>query len=211
MKLFKTSLILFLLHLINVGGVHAQLPSDSNATSVLNSQFPKKNLSLLNANRMSFKLDLGVGFVGGSNSGMFTYVAPYLRYSLSPKFKLDVGGMVSQGTSSFYSSENSPLKSTSMLVFAKGNYLLTDKLTVNGSIYKSFYPNVPLKTDLSNKYSSENYGFSLGMDYKINKKMSFGAQIIMSKGNINNYLIHSQPNLFGGFPSDNSQMGIMGW
>ena len=211
MKLFKTTFLLISLYILSIGGIKAQSPIKTDTVGVLNTPSISKNSSLFNPNRMSFKLDLGVGFIGGSNSGMYTYLAPYLRYSLTPKFKLDIGGIISQGTNNFYPEQSGTFNNTSMLLFARGNYLLTDKITVSGSVYKTFYPNSTMNSDLNNKYSTEHYGYSVGMDYKINKHLSFGANIIVAKGNNNNYLFQSQPSLFGGFPSDNYHSGIMGW
>lgn len=211
MKLFKTTLILISFYLLSTGGIQAQSLTDNDVGGILNTPNLVKNVSLLSPSRMSFKLDMGAGFVGGSNSGMYTYLAPYLRYSLTPKFKLDIGGILCQSSGNLFGNETGSFNSTSFLLFAKGNYLLTDKLTLTGSAYKTFYPNSVLNSDLNKKYSTDNYGFSLGMDYKINKHLSFGAQIIMAKGNNNNYLFQSQPSLFGGFPSDNNHNGIFGW
>lgn len=211
MRLFKSTLILISLFLVNTTGMNAQSLINTDTADFLNNRTINKKVSLLSPSRMSMKLDLGVGFIGGSNSGMYTYVAPYLRYSLTPKFKLDVGGILSQGKNNNYSSESGFYNKTSMLLFARGNYLLTEKITVSGSAYKTFYPNSDLNSDLTKKYSDENYGFSLGMNYKINKKMSLGAQIIMTKGNYNNNLFHSQHSMFSSFPYDNFQSGLFGW
>jgi predicted porin len=207
MKLFKTTLILISFFLLCSVGIQAQSLTNTDGTLANDTLSSSKNVSLLSPKRMSFKLDLGVGYVGGSNSGMYTYLAPYLRYSLTPKLKLDVGGILCDGISGMSGSYNS----TSFLLFAKGNYLLTDKLTVSGTAYKTFYPNTSLYSESINKNSTDNYGFSLGMDYKITKNLSFGAQVIMAKGYNNNNLFQSQPSLFGGFPSDNPHNGIFGW
>lgn len=160
---------------------------------------------------MSFKLGMGAGFIGGSNSGMFTYLSPFIRYSVTPKFKLDAGGIISEGTNLFSNVYAGNKSTTNVLLFARGNYLLTDKLTITGSYYKSFYPGSGLNTEQNNYSSSKNYSYSLGMDYKINKHMSFGAQVIVNKGINNNYLFQSQPSLFGGFPGDNNRNGLFGW
>jgi len=211
MKLFKITLILILFNLQITGGIQAQTLTNTDGSIVNDTQNIHNNVSLLSPSRMNFKLDLGVGFVGGTNSGMYTYLAPYLRYSLTPKFKLDIGGILCQGSGSLFGGESGSFNSTSMLLFARGNYLLTDKLTVSGSAYKTFYPNSTLNSDLNNKYSTDNYGFSLGMDYKLTKHLSFGAQLIMAKGYNNNFLYQSQPSLLGGLPSDNNRTGIFGW
>jgi hypothetical protein len=211
MKLFKTTLILISLWLISLCTIQAQSLINSDATDSINNQPPNKKVSLLSPNRMNFKLDMGVGFVGGSNSGMYTFLAPYLRYAVTPKFKLDVGGIITEGTNSFYPEQSGNHSNTSVLLFARGNYLLTNRITVSGSIYKTFYPNSSLSTDLNNKYSTQNYSYSLGMDYKINKHLSFGAQVIVNKGMNNNYLFQSQPSLFGGSPYETNHNGIFGW
>jgi long-subunit fatty acid transport protein len=156
-------------------------------------------------------MEIGAGFIGGSTSGMYTYLSPYLRYSVTPKFSLDVGGILSTGSSSLYPEQSGSSGSTSGLLFARGNYLLTERITVSGSIYKMIYPNNYYSIDQNKRYSSQNYSYSLGMNYKVTKNLSFGAQVVVNKGINYNPLFQSQPSLFGGSSFDNTQSGIFGW
>jgi hypothetical protein len=211
MKLFKTTLILITIFSMSIVALQAQTFDSSDTEGILNTPVFNKYDPAFSPNKMSFKMELGVGFIGGSNSGMYTYLAPYLRYPVTKKFSLDVGGIISQGSGNFYPEQNGSSSITSGLLFARGNYLLTDKITVSGSIYKMIYPTTYNSTDPNHRYSSQNYSYSLGMNYKITKNLSFGAQVIVNKGINNNQLFQTQPSLFGSSPFQSNQTGMFGW
>lgn len=177
------------------------------------------NNSLLNYKRMSFSVDVGVGFGASKyNSGSYTYVSPYLSYLVTPRFKLDVGATLLQGLSGNSGLNGFGGNTTNMMLFARGDYLVTDRLIVSGSAYKIFNNYNTLNTDFNNnKNSFDNYGVSMGMEYKIGEHMIIGAQINVSDGYDNPYnpFYQSQPS-FGGFNTgfnhhSSFQRGMPGW
>jgi hypothetical protein len=211
MKILTRSLFFLFIFFLSIGGLKAQYDKNTDTSLNLNLQNLNTKVPILSPSRLNFKLDLGFGYTGGSYSGFYTYIAPYLRYALTPKFKLDVGGMLSQGSYTYNYENTGNLNGTSTFLFARGNYLINDKFTLEGTIFKTFYPNPPIRSDLTSKYATDNFGYGLGLDYKINKHMSLGAHIIMSKGLNNNYLLLTQPSIFSSFPSNNDQPSILGW
>jgi hypothetical protein len=198
---------------------HAQSGIKTDSVTSFHNQTIKKNSSLLNYKRMSFSVDAGFGFGGNKYySGGYTYISPYLSYLVTPRFTLDVGGILQQGINGFNNTEFNSFggKSTNLLLFARGNYLVSDRLIISGSIYKTFTNNKITNSEfLGNKKSLDNYGISVGMDYKISEHMTIGAQVNFSNGNDNPFY-QSQYSPYGGFQSGFGQHhpyqgGFMGW
>jgi hypothetical protein len=96
-------------------------------------------------------------------------------------------------------------------LFARGNYLLTDRITISGAVYKAFSPDNAITAETSDKKLFDNAGISLGMNYKINDHATIGAQISVSNGDANNYIMRSQTGHFGGFSAGRNNNGFMGW
>jgi hypothetical protein len=210
MKINKLSLLLICFSLLLVFETQAQTFYKTDTTNAFN-----RNSSLLNNKKFGFSVDFGFGFAAGSNnnSGTYTYVAPYLSYLVTPKFKLDVGGVISKGFSSFYYDQPNTLSSnnTNYFLFARGSYLLTDRITLSGTVYKSFSPYSTISAETTNKKAFDNAGLSLGMNYKISDHMTIGAQVSVSNGNSGNYFIQPQTGYFGGFTPGRGGNGFMGW
>ena len=210
MKTNKHFLLLLILTVFIISGARAQSIYKADTSNTFN-----RNSSLLNNKRLGFSLDFGIGFSAGSgyNSGTYTYVAPYLSYLVTPRFKLDIGGVISKGFNSFdnYQSTGINYNNTNYFLFARGNYLLTDKITVSGSVFKSFSPNNGIISESKDKNVFNNAGISLGMDYKINDHMIIGAQVSVSNGSAGNYYMRPQSSHFGMFSTDRNNSGFMGW
>lgn len=210
MKIYKNTFLLFLIASLSFCELQAQKFNKNDSTNLFN-----RNSSLIYNKRLGFSVDFGFGFAAGSNnnSGTYTYVAPYLSYMVTPKFKLDVGGIISKGFNSFYNYQTTAISSnnTNYFLFARGNYLLTDRLTISGAFYKSFSPNNSLISENKNKNILNNAGMSLGVDYKINDHMIIGAQVSVSNGSAGNYFMQSNAGHFGGFSQNRCGNGFMGW
>lgn len=137
--------------------------------------------------RLSFSVDFGVGVGTGRFSSGYAYIAPFLGYRISPRFRLDAGAMYIQslnGMSSYGCF--GPCTRSALTLFVRGNYLMTERLMISGSVYKTFDLNQQPLTDFnSNRQQFNNYGFSVGFDYKISEHMTIGAGVSVSDGSYN--------------------------
>ena len=159
-------------------------PADTSSKTIIDNFANSK--SLLKHNRLGFSMEMGVGVSGSKyGSGTYTYASPFLTYRVSPKFRLDVGasyiqGFNNNGINEFYFGKNPACLS----VFARGNYLVNDKLLISGAVYKTFDLNQPQTSDLnSQKKSLNNYGIMVGAEYKITENLTIGAQVNFSDRN----------------------------
>ena len=149
--------------------------------------------------KVKVSLNTGTSFVysPGSFAGSSFFVAPKLSYNMTPKFRLNAGIMLIKqslnlSSSLFPAGENQSrsvvLKNSSNIqgvLFAQGDYSLSDRLTLSGSVLKS------LDTNNNNRNDAFNNSFqamSMGINYKISNTISVGAgvHLIQSNGN-NNY------------------------
>jgi hypothetical protein len=139
--------------------------------------------------KFDFDLSAGTSFMYSKDfgSGTSTYIAPGLKYRFTPRLHLNVGVMflnsniVYNRYMPFYSEPSVVFRTkpvNKILAYASADYLLSDRLTVSGSVVR----------DLS---GSQGYGanttpsiqaMSLRMDYKLTKNISVGAGMHMSQG-----------------------------
>ena len=219
MKLYKVVSIFLILFLFVSVENQAQSVFKADSALSFNKQTIKKNSSLLNYKRMSFSVDVGFGFAASKySSGAYTYISPYMSYLVTPRFKLDVGGILQQGFNGFNNSEFNSFggNGTNALLFVRGNYLVSDRLIISGSVYKTFTSNKTTDSEFLNKKNSlDNYGINIGAEYKISEYMTIGAQVNFSNGN-NNSFYQSQYSPYGGHLSGfgqnrHYQGGFMGW
>jgi hypothetical protein len=178
-----------------------------NSTSL--NQAPKQ-VTPLNYQKLHLSLNVGAGFAGSKyNSGVFTTIAPNLNYMATRRLKLEVGGVFMMGNNNFYqvpgneTRSNFLRRSTQTLIYAQGQYLLNDRLVLSGSVFKSFNPNASSKL---NPYALDYKGMNIGLDYKVTKSISVGAQIRYSNGNQNYFLNQNGMGL-----SSSSQRDMFGW
>jgi len=137
--------------------------------------------------RIQYRLDIGTAFTSFSGNGsmIYSYLSPGIRYKISPKLDLEIGGSIlytfpTSGNSypeSIGSSRNEP----SYQFYLKGVYQVTDRLVIDGSFIKgymnnNFFSQYPYS--MNNEYESYTFGFN----YKIGNSMHFGAQINVSNG-----------------------------
>jgi len=119
-------------------------------------------------------------FLGNDNYGFQNYVRPGISYDLSQRFRLTTGIQFSSerymlaGNTNEGNLFNTPYNRVS--VFASGEYLITEKVSVFGTAIKDlngpqFSPMHPLAEDF--KYQS----LSVGVNYQLNKNINFGAEI----------------------------------
>ncbi|HOY30505.1 MAG TPA: hypothetical protein PKW80_01375 [Bacteroidales bacterium] len=224
MKFIKSVLILSFVLLFASVGSFAQIGFHPDSTSKSNIDNFGNSSSLLKYKRLGVSMEMGVGVNGSKyGAGAYTYMSPFLSYSVSPKFRLDVGasyiqGFNNSGKNEFYFGKNPSCLS----VFARGNYLVSDKLLVSGAVYKTFDLNQPQTSDLnSQKRSLNNYGIMVGAEYKITENLTIGAQLNFSDRNTNYNPLYPHDNYSGGlqqvinpyspFSQNRYHAGFGGW
>ncbi len=220
MKAYKYILVAVVVCLFVSNDIQAQAIHKSDSTTTIANQTITKNTPLWSYKRIGFSVDMGVGVYGSKhNSGSYTYVAPFMSYRFSPKFRLDVGGIYQQAFGGFNNYQGFGLGGNggNLMLFARGNYLVNDRLIISGAVYKTFDTNKPTNTELINKKNSfDNYGVSVAVDFKITEHLTIGAQINYSNGN-NNPFYQSQNNPYqGGYQTGintgyPNRTGFMGW
>lgn len=137
--------------------------------------------------RIQYRLDIGTAFTsfGGTGSVIYSYLSPSIRYKISPKFDLHIGGSVSyaypSGASSPVESLGTSRNDPSYQFYLQGVYQVTDRLVVDGSFVKgqmntSIFGRYPYQ--MNNNFES----YSLGFNYRIANSIHIGAQINVSNG-----------------------------
>ncbi|HNW70687.1 MAG TPA: outer membrane beta-barrel protein [Bacteroidales bacterium] len=201
MKTIKSVILASFVLLFATTAGFAQIGFKSDSTSKSGFDNFGNNASLLKHKRLGFSMEMGVGVTGSKYGvGSYTYVAPFLSYRVSPKFRLDVGASYIQGFNNSGINEYLFGKNPSYLsLFARGNYLVSDKLIISGAVYKTFDLNKPQTSDLNTqKKTFDNYGIMVGAEYKITEHLTIGAQLNISDRNTNGCSPFYQDNYFGG-------------
>lgn len=161
--------------------------TDSDSVKNHSLSFFDNNISLSEGKRFGFAMEMGMGMYGSKySSGAYSYISPFLSYKATSRLRLDFGARYFQGFGNFLTNENDGFgyNPSGLSVFVRGNYLLTDRLLVSGTVYKTFDlgPNNLSQDFYGNQRNFDNYGFILGLDYKISEKSVIGIQIDFSSG-----------------------------
>ena len=149
--------------------------------------------------RLSTGFDVGTSFTysKGNFFGPSYYVAPHLNYQLSPRLLLSAG--VSVERSNFHTLYEQPagesdiLPMTRAFIYGRGSYLLSDRLTVSGTVYKAIN-DVPRLTRYSAPLNYNYQGASLEFNYKITNSISFGVQVRTQNGSQTGFGYYSPQN-----------------
>ena len=224
MKFFNSVILFSFVLLFTSAGSFAQTAYYSDSTSKSGFDNFGNKSSLLKYKRLGVSMEMGVGISGSKyGAGAYTYMSPFLSYRVSPKFRLDVGasyiqGFNNSGINDFYFGKNPACLS----LFARGNYLVNDKLLISGAVYKTFDLTQPQTSDLnSQKRSLNNYGIMVGAEYKVTENLTIGAQLNFSDRNTNYNPLYPQDNYSGGlqqginpycpFSQNRYHAGFGGW
>lgn len=171
--------------------------SDSAIISKENaSDFDEEEIaSYLAEKKVKFGMDVGAFAGFGSYSGAFygTYISPKVKYSLTPKFTLAVGGTIVNSYGSLYyyptaegSLNNPQANFTRSFLYASGAYKLTDRLIISGTVYKEI--NAFNQNPTGSKTNSNDYqGMIMGVDYKIGENFFIQGQIEISNDPYSRY------------------------
>lgn len=180
------SIIVVLIFLISsvfqIDKVSAQVDSTQLDPEIVADFLKQKKLSVNVEFGLYFSTSQGLG------SGFGTYVAPQIGYQVSPRFRVSTGIKVfqSQGFngleySTFY--RPSPLYGNRFgsLVYVRGEYRLTDKLSISGTAYKQvdlFRLNAANQPNAEFDYQ----GVIMGVDYQLGENFFIHGEVEFSNG-----------------------------
>ncbi len=149
---------------------------------------PKAKLNSLD--RVSASISTGAGFSisNSPNSFYSSYVASKIGYQLTKRIKLNVGLMhytltgsrfkpITQDDS-FLAKVNEPFGGN--LIYVQGQFQLTPRLIIAGTVVRSLFNNYA-----PNAIPTSFNSTTLGFQYKISDKASFGIGTTISTGNPN--------------------------
>jgi len=139
---------------------------------------------------LGFTMQAGSGFAGNfkGNSSFSTYVSPALAYNVSPRFRIKTGVTVFQnfgdpyyaGYDYYYSPVINPGTTTSL--FVQGDYILSNKLMLSGTLYKDFTNFNPNVSDPRLK-NPESQGMILNLNYRPTSFFEINASFGYGEGN----------------------------
>jgi len=141
--------------------------------------------------KVDYTLSAGTTFISspGYAKGSVFYLAPEFKLKLSPKFSVDAGIMLMQNRlsystpSSIFGEQSVVVKSSPSydgMAYATGNYSFNSRLTLSGTLVKSFTPAGSYQ-DVGWKNSFQMMSF--GVNYKITDNMSIGGGVHFIQSN----------------------------
>ena len=146
------------------------VPSDNNSETGTE-QSPKK---------FDFGMTIGTGFTfsPGNFYGPSYSVAPGFSYRITPRLFLSAGLMLEHAV--FYplygetDNQDKILPMTRAFLYTSGSYLLSNRLTIQGMVYKSLN-DIPLLNTYNSSYNYQ--GMGVGFNYKISRSISVGVHM----------------------------------
>ncbi len=186
MKILDKIFVSFLITLL-AGDLIGQTDASKKDSVLVVSNKNKKSTSSQINQGIHFSINLGATYVKGF--GMLTSIAPSFNYQATPRFNMEFGTSVISGmnnyspsSSVFNTNSNLSQPSNQYFLFGHGQYLLTDKLMLTGSFYKSASPN----SGPTNAAFVNYKGLDLGLNYKLSHNITVGAQVRIADG-LNTY------------------------
>lgn len=148
--------------------------------------------SLNTKDRLHYGFEMGAGFGNSQTFGNYfsTYYKPMISYDVSPRFSINTGvtyinssvnnvPVVSENNYQLFSGNISQY-----YAFVGGEYKLSDKLLVGGSVFYDFTSyNSIAGTNTIKRNGLENLGYSGYFKYQINKHMSIEGEIRINDRN----------------------------
>lgn len=148
--------------------------------------------SLKPKDKMHYGFEMGAGFGRSNTYGNYfsTYYKPMVSYDVSPRFSINTGIMYVNS-----SVDNMPVMSdysyqlfsgniSQYYAFVGGQYKLTDKLSVGGSVFYDFTSyNAFDGTSLDSGSGLENLGYAANFKYKVSKSMYIEGEIRINDKN----------------------------
>jgi hypothetical protein len=159
--------------------------TDSSSHSAQPLKTPDKKLKV--------GVDVGMGYMFSSSGfgGPQFSISPHVTYPLSDKFWLNAG--ISAGINQYYMPYSASeginyqmFPMTQLFLYASGNYRVSNKLVLTGSVYRQYLIN-PQDNRQSIISNYVNNGMSVGFNYKIGSNVTVGAQVHIQSNNNNPY------------------------
>ncbi|MBN2347290.1 MAG: hypothetical protein JXJ22_00545 [Bacteroidales bacterium] len=156
--------------------------------------------------KLNFSAGTNFSFYGKNRYSSGTYIAPNLSYTIFPRLKVRVGSILSYENfmGDFSQEMTGGLSETngfySFFLYASGEYLVNDRLTFTGSVFKRLTPAPYYQMNpRAMNYRSQDY--SVGFNYKITEGLSIGGQVRFSDYNYPFLNPHQQSPAFTNDPT----------
>jgi hypothetical protein len=174
-------------------GAYAQADSTAVEDYVIeNPDYVMPFDSLTTKDKMHYSFEVGAGFGKSTYGGDYfsTYYRPMVSYAVSPKFSINAGltyinssvnnmGVINDSRYQLFSGNISQYNA-----FIGGEYQLTDRLSVGGSVFYDFTAYTPLVgTSLDQNNGLENLGYSGYVKYKVSDSFSIEAEVRINDRN----------------------------
>jgi hypothetical protein len=160
--------------------------TDSDQLEIASFEDPAADQKPTLKDRTDVGLEVGTSFTfsPGNFYGPSYYIAPSFTYRVSPRFFLSTG--IGMQYATFYpanlpADRDNMLPMTRAYLYARGSYLLTPRLIVSGTVYKSMM-DAPRHGNYTNPLNYNAQGMSIGFQYKVSDSFSFGVQMNMQNG-----------------------------
>ena len=186
--------ILFFTQIFSQNSEIATNIDSSNVAFTPTLRIDRNNINAPFLNKTNFSLQTGVSFCSFGKQNFFDkWIAPGITYSLTSKLHLTIGTVAMfSNFGSFQSKTNSEgIKTLSQnssgqyFLFAQGDYLLSNKITLRGTILKEV-PNAMNPHPLNIN--------RVGVDYKVSDRCTLSFDCNMVKG-YNSSLMRNSGNL----------------
>ena len=205
--MFRKTTYIILTTLISTTAFGQSKESEDNEYVIEGDNYVLSFDSLKTKDKTHYSFETGAGFGRSSAYGNYfsTYYKPMISYDLSPRFSVNTG--LSYVNSSV---DNIPVVSdygyqlfsgniSQYYAFVGGQYKLTDKLSVGGSVFYDFTSYKAVDgTALNTDSGLDNLGYSANFKYKVNENLSIQGEIrINDKNSFNQY-----PTFIRGFENE---------
>lgn len=190
-------IILFLLFFVSIVSAQDETVYFGNEGIFNDNETSQIKSPLRDQNRLNVRFNSGMMYSSLYGRGLFSaYAAPELNYKVSNRFSVSGGFMMTSTTipSLMINESASPNmmenKMFSYYMFAKGEYMLTDKLRVNATT----------AFDVSPGQTQNRFAFgSVGFDYKAGEDSYISAQFVFDNRPYNP-MFHQSP--FGAYDNN---------
>ncbi len=180
MKLLKTIIVIFIISLSS--NIYAQ-PFIYCRDEVVANENNQEQKTDDKKSKLQYSVNVGTGVsTGYFGNALNMFVEPELRYRLSPKWSISTGFLIMNSSiSDLYTDRYKGRYNTvSSYLTAAATYHASEKLRITGEILYGMNKS-PFSFD-GNKNNSEYY-LRFSAEYKINKSLSVGIEIINGKTN----------------------------